>query len=71
MCEFCYDLYKKEPKLKEINMYECTRINGEIEYELDIERPDGFIPEKWRSKPLIINYCPICGRKLRNRKLKI
>lgn len=62
-CEFCSD-FMTEPKLKEINMYEGSSSNGEFEYRLDIERPDGFIPEKWRSKSLKINYCPICGRKL-------
>lgn len=64
-CEFCSD-FMAEPKLKEINMYEGSSLNGEFEYRLDIERPDGFIPEKWRSKSLKINYCPICGRKLSN-----
>lgn len=62
MCEFCTN-FMAEPKLKEINMYENTS-NDNAEYRLDVERPDGFIPEKWRSKSLKINYCPLCGRKL-------
>lgn len=33
-------------------------------YELDIERPTGVIPERWRNKPLTVYYCPLCGRKL-------
>ena len=66
-CEFCSD-FMAEPKLKEINMYEGNSLNVELEYILDIERPDGFIPEKWRSKSLKINYCPICGRRLNNAK---
>lgn len=45
-------------------MYELTKLNGEKCFTLDIERPLGFIPEKWRNKALEINYCPICGRKL-------
>lgn len=64
-CGFCSD-FLKEPNLKEINMYECVVLDGTTVYRLDIERPDGFIPEKWRNKPLKINYCPICGRKLAN-----
>lgn len=64
-CEFCSD-FMAEPKLKEINMYEGNSLNGELEYIPDIERPDGFIPEKWRSKSLKINYCPMCGRKLKD-----
>lgn len=62
-CSFCKD-FLEEPKLKEINMYEYATVDGTARYRLDIERPDGFIPEKWRSKPLKINYCPICGREL-------
>ena len=63
-CNFCSGFNAIEPKLKEINMYECTKENGQKSYNLDIERPDGFIPEPWRNKPLQINFCPICGRKL-------
>lgn len=63
-CKFCSD-FMMEPKLKEINMYEYSS-NSKAEYRLDIERPDGFILEKWRSKSLKINYCPICGRKLKD-----
>lgn len=64
-CKYCsgFDIY--EPKLKHIEMYETTCIDGNTKYYLDIERPDGFIPEKWRNKRLEINYCPICGRKLK------
>ncbi len=62
MCKFCdFDI---EPEVKTINMYELTKLNGEKVFTLDIERPLGFIPEKWRNKGLEINYCPICGRKL-------
>lgn len=64
MCDFCTDFNIKEAKLKEINLYECTNLDGERVYELDIERPNGIIPELWRNKPLKINFCPICGRKL-------
>lgn len=60
-CNFCTD---KKPELKEINMYEYTDLNGQKSYELDIERPNGVIPEPWRNKTLKINFCPICGRKL-------
>lgn len=65
-CQLDISDFMAEPKLKEINMYEGNSLNGELEYILDIERPDGFIPEKWRSKSLKINYCPKCGRKLSN-----
>lgn len=64
-CNFCND-FAAEPKMKEINMYEYTTSDGVATYRLDIERPDGFIPESWRNKSLKINYCPICGRKLAN-----
>lgn len=64
-CKYCsgFDIY--EPKLKYIEMYETMCIDGNKKYYLDIERPDGFIPEEWRNKRLEINYCPICGRKLK------
>ena len=61
ICEYCN--FDREPKEKRIELYKCTDTNGRY-YALDIERPDGFIPEPWRNKPLIIQYCPICGRKL-------
>ena len=62
-CSFCSG-FNIEPKLKEINMYEYTKEDGQKSYSLDVERPDGFIPEPWRNKQLQINFCPICGRKL-------
>ena len=67
-CDFCNDFNVIEPKLKEINMYECTKDNGMKSYCLDIERPCGFgiIPETWRNKSLQINFCPIYGRELGN-----
>lgn len=66
MCNFCSGFDVIEPELKTINMYECTDINGVKSYRLDIERPDGFIPEPWRNKSLKINFCPICGRESNN-----
>ena len=61
-CEYCN--FNEEPKEKHIELYKCTDTKGRY-YALDIERPDGFIPEPWRNKPLRIQYCPICGRKLK------
>ncbi len=57
-CEYCSDRYR-EPELKSINLYK-----GPNYYVLDIERPDGFIPEPWRNKRLYVNFCPMCGRRL-------
>jgi hypothetical protein len=62
-CEFCIN---KVPELKEINMYEHTDLNGQKYHILDIERPYGYIPEAWRNRPLQINFCPMCGRRLDN-----
>ena len=62
LCEYCN--FNEEPKEKHIELYKCTDTKGRY-YALDIERPDGFIPEPWRNKPLRIQYCPICGRKLK------
>ena len=56
-CYFC-DL-KAPLKEEEINLY-----YGSDGFLLDIERPLECIPEHCRSKPLYINYCPICGKRL-------
>ena len=61
-CEYCN--FDREPKEKHIELYKCSDTKGRY-YALDIERPDGVIPKPWRNKPLRIQYCPVCGRKLK------
>ena len=56
----CYFCNFEEPiREKEINLYIAT--DG---FLLDIERGIGYIPEHCRSKPLHVNYCPVCGKRL-------
>ena len=64
MCRFCTFPYDEDVKEKNIYLYEVTKLDKTIHYELDIERPVGVIPERWRNKPLRVYYCPLCGRKL-------
>ena len=61
-CKYCSDFSFIDPKQKEINMYNGTDVQGNKYYYLDVERPDGFIPEPWRNKR--VYYCPLCGREL-------
>ena len=61
-CEYCN--FDREPKEKHIELYKCSDTKGRY-YTLDIERPNGVIPKPWRNKPLRIQYCPVCGRKLK------
>lgn len=64
MCKFCTFPGDEDLKEKNIYLYEVTHIDESKHYELDIERPLGTIPERWRNKPLEVYYCPLCGRKL-------
>lgn len=64
MCKFCTFLSDEDLKEKNIYLYEVTHTDKSKHYELDIERPLGIIPERWRNKPLEAYYCPLCGRKL-------
>lgn len=62
-CEYCSD-FLREAELKTIVMCRGEDREGCEYYYLDIERPEGFIPEPWRNRRLYIRYCPMCGRKL-------
>mgnify|MGYP004535126405 CR=1 FL=1 len=65
MCKFCTFPGDEDLKEKNIYLYESTSYADKSKYyELDIERPTGFIPERWRNRPLTVYYCPLCGRKL-------
>lgn len=64
MCKFCEFSSDEDLKEKNIYLYEVTHTDKNKHYELDIERPLGIIPERWRNKPLEVYYCPLCGRKL-------
>ena len=64
MCKFCVFPDNEDLKEKNIYLYEVTDVDKSKYYKLDIERPTGIIPERWRNKPLTVYYCPLCGRKL-------
>ena len=64
MCKFCTFSNDEDLKEKNIYLYEVTYTDKSKHYELDIERPSGIIPERWRNKPLEVYYCPLCGRQL-------
>jgi hypothetical protein len=63
-CVYCSDFHLREPELKSIEMWEGMDSLGNKYYYLDVQRPEGFIPEPWRNRRLYIRYCPLCGRKL-------
>ena len=62
-CEFC-DFYR-EPKEWEIGLYEQTGYyyDGK-KYFLEVEYPLGDARQYPKIRPVEVNFCPKCGRRL-------
>ena len=63
MCKYC-DI-NQEAHDYEIELYRCNSYEYEGDkYFLMVQHPAGTYKKLEWAKPLEINFCPVCGRKL-------